>query len=145
MASRTDFRRRNSPWEAPAPADAEEPVAESGVGLYGPLHLPGRGVGVAQLLDHLQACDPAGGEGLAFDDLGPAQEVALVEVEAHLLAVVELLAGLDLLGHQLEVEVAPLADGVLQLGRCQRQYVKFHDRDQLQQRVVLLPDVVVQR
>ena len=56
---------------------------------------------------------------------------------------VQLLAGLDLLGHQFHGEAAASADGVGQLGRRQRQDVELDYRDQVEQRVVVLPDVVV--
>jgi hypothetical protein len=123
----------------------QEAVAEGGVGLDGSLDLPGRRVRVAQLLDDPQACELAGGKRLALDDLGAAQKVALVEVEAELLTGAQLLAGLDLLGYQFHVEGRTVVDRVRQLGRCQRQDVELDDRDQVEQRVVVvLPDVVVE-
>ena len=96
----------------------QEAVTEGGVGLDEVLDLTARGARAAQLLEDAQAYDLVGAQSVALDDLGPAEQVALEEVEAELLAGLQLLAGLDLLGQQLDAELRIVADGVRQLGRA---------------------------
>ena len=109
------------------------------------LDFAGRSGRVAELLDDTQARELARGESLALHDLGPAEDVALEEVEAEVLAGAQLLAGLDLLCYQLDAvrRASPTASASW-AGR-QLQDVELDYRDQLEERVVVpAPDVVVQ-
>jgi hypothetical protein len=82
---------------------------------------------------------------VALDDLGATEQIALIEVEAELLASLQLLAGLDPFRDQLHAEGGAVPDGIAQLGRSQAEDVELDHGDQLEEGVVLSPrEVIVQ-
>ena len=80
---------------------------------------------------------------MAFDDLGPAEQVTLVEVKAEFLARLELAARLDLGRDHLHAERGAVPERIGQGRRCHRQDVELDDRCQLEERVVVLAQPVV--
>ena len=91
-------------------------------------------------LDQLgQRVEPEGRRGPLGHHGRPREEVALEAVDPELAAVVELLAGLHLLGDDLQVPVAQAAHVLGQLVGAQRLDVELADLGQPQERLVLGP------
>lgn len=83
-----------------APRHVQQPVAEARIGLHHPLQVGGRGVGVVDLLEHLQAGQPAGGQGLGHHRDRLRQQAALEQLEADLAGGAQPGQGVDVEGHQ---------------------------------------------
>lgn len=121
----------------------EELVAEDGVGPHNAFDLGGGGLGVAELVDDPQAREPARAELVAFDHLGTAEEVALIEVKAEFLARFELPARLDLGRDHLQAVRRAVPERLGQQRRRHRQDVELDNGRQLQERIVVRAHPVI--